>query len=80
MKKHIEMLEYKLRIPKLQREFLESKGALDNFIQAKKSGQSELAKWTLLQSGKGEIDRLVLFNKGDKAPNSSQESRRPSRN
>ena len=31
----INQLQLKLRIPKLQREFLEQKGALDNFVTAK---------------------------------------------
>jgi hypothetical protein len=37
---------------------LKEKGALDHFIQAKMSGDTEQAKWILLKTGKKEIKEL----------------------
>jgi hypothetical protein len=49
---------------------------LDEFVSAKLLGMTELAKWTLLKSAKGEIDQLCLFKKKhrrQKTPPSKQE-------
>mgnify|MGYP001058579882 CR=1 FL=1 len=39
-------------------EFLESKGKLDEFVDAKKLGQDAIAKWCLLDSAKHQLDRI----------------------
>ena len=48
-----------LKIPKLHREFLQQKGALDHFVSAKLTGNDFMAKWTLLDSAKNEIKDIV---------------------
>lgn len=39
-------------------EFLEEKGALDDFIEAKLNGEEAAAKWYLLDSAKEEIEKI----------------------
>ena len=51
-------LNLKLRVPRLHMEFLEEKGSLDHFVQAKLLGQEETAKWSLLKAGKAEITAI----------------------
>ena len=51
-------LKTQLMIPRHHEQFLKEKGALDHFIQAKMSGDTEQAKWILLKTGKKEIKEL----------------------
>lgn len=39
-------------------EFLKNKGTLGHFIDAKITGDDEMAKWTLLKAGKKEIRKI----------------------
>ena len=52
-------------------EFLESKGKLDEFVDAKKLGQDAIAKWCLLDSAKHQLDRID-FKKHIKSPRISK--------
>jgi len=52
-------MEVTIKIPAKHREFLKSKGTLDFFVEAVALGQDELAKWTLLESGKNEIKNIM---------------------
>ena len=52
-------------------EFLESKGKLDEFVDAKKLGQDAIAKWCLLDSAKHQLDRID-FKKQIKSPRISK--------
>jgi hypothetical protein len=51
-------LNVQLRIPRHHLEFLKNKGALSHFIEAKITGDDELAKWSLLKAGRKEIRKL----------------------
>lgn len=58
----IDRLTVTLRIPRLQAKYLEEKGALAEFVEAKLLGKNDLAKWTLLQAADKEIDEIVRRN------------------
>ena len=51
-------LKYKLSIPRRHMDYLETKGKLDEFVDAKKSGQDPTAKWCLLDAAKDQLDRI----------------------
>ena len=48
----------KLQTPRTHNQFLEEKGMLDDFIEAKVNGQDAVAKWYLLDSAKEEMDKI----------------------
>lgn len=52
-----------MRIPSKHRVFLEEKGVLEEFVEAKLTGKNELAKWALIKSAKDEIHKIIKFNK-----------------
>jgi len=56
---NIKELETTLRTPEKYRNYLRSKGALDFFVKAVALGKDELAKWTLLESSKLELDEIM---------------------
>lgn len=51
-------LNVQLKIPRHHLEFLKNKGALSHFIEAKITGDDELAKWSLLRAGRREIRKI----------------------
>lgn len=57
-KKIARELNVQLRIPRHHLEFLKKKGTLNHFIEAKITGDDELAKWTLLKTAKNEITKI----------------------
>lgn len=59
----INALTITMRIPSKHRIFLEEKGVLEEFVEAKLSGKNELAKWALIRSAKDEIHQIIKFNK-----------------
>ena len=59
LKQDVKKLNTTLRIPKLQREFLEEKGSLDVFVEAAALGKDEVAKWVLLNTGRKEIGQIL---------------------
>jgi len=59
LEQDIKDLNVILKIPKLHREFLQEKGTLDLFVEATQNGQDQLAKWTLLESGRKEIKQII---------------------
>ena len=42
----------KLRVPRLHMEFLKDRGKLDEFVEAKMTGEDATAKWLLLDTAK----------------------------
>ena len=52
-------MEIIIKIPGKHREFLKEKGTLDFFVEAVKLGKNELAKWTLLESSKNELKKIM---------------------
>lgn len=63
LKEKIKQMNIMLRIPVKHRRFLEQNGALEEFIEAKILGKSELSKWILLATAKDELSDLIQFNK-----------------
>ena len=58
IKKHkynIDTLTLKLKVPQMQKKFLEENGKLDEFIEAKQLGKEPVAKWCLLEAAAVEI-------------------------
>lgn len=51
-KKLSEELTLKLQIPRAHMLFLRDKGKLDEFVEAKMTGQEAVAKWMLLDNAK----------------------------
>lgn len=58
-KKDHDGLELLMRIPKLHREWMEEKGILDEFVEAKMMGKDATAKWLLLNNSKDEINYII---------------------
>jgi len=52
-------METTMRIPEKTKNFLARKGTLDFFIEAASLGKNEVAKWTLLESSKKEINKYL---------------------
>jgi len=52
-------LETIMRIPEKQKNFLAKKGTLEFFVEAAALGKDSVAKWTLLESSKKEINRYL---------------------
>jgi len=81
-KHEIENLTLKLKVPSLQKKFLEEHGKLDEFIDAKQLGQEPAAKWCLMNAAKEELNEIqekieARIKAEQEAEDSKQVQRKP---